>query len=263
MEAQDNFTKLNYILAGTGIIAFFVLIILYVFHYFKQQMFLKKKAILELESLHHVALIKSQIKGEEEAKLNLTVNLHDELGTYLTLLKINLGDALPMQIDDNKIKLVNNLIDNCMLSFKNVYNNIIPVTLKTLGLQSAIDEYIELLNTSQDNRVKLKVEGICAEFPIEMNLSIYRIIKESFNNILKHSDAKSVDLLMQFSKNDLNILLSHNGNGLVDDDLIELRKINKCFGLNSIESRILSLNGFITYFKKNKYFIQIKIPYTQ
>lgn len=263
MEAQNNFSSLNYIFAGTGIIAFFIVIILYVFHYLKQQLLLKKKAILELESLHHAALLKSHIKGEEEAKLNLTVNLHDDLGTYLTLLKINLGDALPLQMDANKIILVNNLIDNCMLSFKNVCNDIIPATLKSLGLQSAIEEYVELLNTSQNNRVKFMVEGTCAEFPIEMNLSIYRIIKESLNNILKHSDAKSVDFLMQFSKNDLNIQLSHNGNGIVDAELIKLRKTNKCFGLNSIESRVLSLNGFISYFKNNKYFVQIKIPYTQ
>jgi hypothetical protein len=48
----------------------------------------------------------------------------------------------------------------------------------------------------------------------------------------------------------------------VDGDLIHLRQAGICFGLNSIESRILAFAGSITYYKKDAFYIDIVLPKT-
>jgi two-component system NarL family sensor kinase len=81
----------------------------------------------------------------------------------------------------------------------------------------------------------------------ENDISIYRMVQELINNILKHAHVKKIEISSTYIDNQLLLTIFHDGNGLSQQQFEEYRYKKEGLGLKTIMNRIILLKGEITF----------------
>ncbi len=80
-------------------------------------------------------------------------------------------------------------------------------------------------------------------FSQEVEISIYRIVQEALNNIVKHSQATEGRVLVSSNSGTLDLLIEDNGRGFTPPDGSAPQQSQKGFGLLGIAERVRMLGG--------------------
>lgn len=86
----------------------------------------------------------------------------------------------------------------------------------------------------------------------EIRKDLLMVVKESINNIIKHSGAKSVQITFSLDDSKLLLIIKDDGNGLNDT-------IDNGNGINQMKKRIEKYNGLIDFRNENGLRISIEI----
>jgi signal transduction histidine kinase len=93
------------------------------------------------------------------------------------------------------------------------------------------------------------------------DISIYRMVQELVNNILKYANATQFMISSVLEGKELNLVIFHNGDGLTQEQFEELRYQKEGLGLKNIQNRIILLKGTIHFTKGGEgYSINIHVP---
>ena len=194
----------------------------------------------------------STFKGEENERSRIAKDLHDGLGPLLSACKIyhhNLDTKHFKQDEGIAYEKLGELLDESMLSIREISNNLSPHILRNFGLCDAVKSFVEKLNTS----IKFDVFTDCKSqkrIAETAEVALYRIIIELINNTLKHSKANRVSIEMSGNEKIFYLRYTDNGKGF---DYEKTLKEAHGFGLLNIHSRIFSIGGQMEYkSKKNK-----------
>ena len=101
-----------------------------------------------------------------------------------------------------------------LAEMRSIARNLRPQNLERLGLTQTLILMIEQVVSSSNIKFETEIELIDKLFTEEETLSIYRIVQECLNNIVKHSEATRVEM---------NIVKTENGKRLFTID-----KLHKC-----------------------------------
>ncbi|HYK46356.1 MAG TPA: sensor histidine kinase [Parafilimonas sp.] len=209
----------------------------------KQQDELQQQRIRELEKDKQLVVVDSMLKGQEEERKRLAKDLHDGLGGMLTGVKfslMNMKSNLTVGHDDVVIfERSLDMLDTSIQELRRVAHNMMPEALVKFGLDEALRDYCNNLNTAHIFNVRYQSFGIEERLDHTSEIIIYRIIQELLNNIFKH--AKATEVLVQLFREEtrLNITVEDNGKGF---DISDLEK-NKGAGWANIRSRVEYLKG--------------------
>jgi len=147
---------------------------------------------------------------------------------------------------------------------RNICGNLRPPTIDSLGLNAAIQSFALDWSKRAGIHLQLNLDNEIGRLPEIIELSIYRIVQESLNNIYKHSSAtEAIITLKRNSPRSLMIYIEDNGSG-IDEKLI-LANYSKegHYGLIGIEERVSLLGGRLRI--KNKpeggLLIQAEVPH--
>jgi two-component system NarL family sensor kinase len=209
----------------------------------KQQDELQQQRIRELEKDRQLVAVDSMLQGQEEERSRLAKDLHDGLGGLLSGVKFSLSNMKDNLIitPDNMAVFERSLdmLDTSIKELRRVAHNMMPEMLTKFGLDEALKEYCNTINTTKLLVVKYQSLGLNARIEKPTEIIIYRIIQELLNNIMKHAEA--TDAIVQVVKEEsrLSIIIEDNGKGFNT----ALLKDNKGAGLTSIQSRVDYLKG--------------------
>jgi two-component system NarL family sensor kinase len=93
------------------------------------------------------------------------------------------------------------------------------------------------------------------------DMSIYRLVQELINNIIKHARAANINIRTFPTGDSFNLTIFHDGKGLSQQEYEELRFKKEGLGLKTIQNRIISLKGEIAFSQEsNGYYIRLHIP---
>jgi len=135
------------------------------------------------------------------------------------------------------------LLDTSIQKVRSISHNLHSGILKELGLNQALQSFTNKLNQVGGLEIHTELdENYNSKHP-ESDLSIYRIIQELFNNIIKHSKATRLKITSHIKNNILIFGIRHNGKGLTQDEFEKLRYEGKGLGLKTIQNRIILLKG--------------------
>ena len=155
---------------------------------------------------------------EESEKEKFASELHDGLAQKLVAanLMINLLNEQFPQIDESKYsKMLKDTLQDSLNECSTLVKGVRPKTLMNLGFQKAIEEMIEdiemlgFLKITYHHNIKLEEFFNSSEL-----MHLMRIIQELFNNAIKHSKAKVVNLSLDHNSNFMIISYSDNGVGI-------------------------------------------------
>ena len=91
-------------------------------------------------------------------------------------------------------------------------------------------------------------------------MSIYRMVQELVNNILKHAHAKELLITSTLKDDYLDLIIAHDGMGLSQQQFEELRYKKEGLGLKNIQNRVILLRGSIEFSNINGNRVTIHIP---
>jgi len=183
-------------------------------------------------------------KVAEREKATLARELHDELGGLLVATKIDVS-WLRKRVDDGseasklRWERVLRSMDEGLSLKRRVIESLRPTLLDNVGLVAALGWLVE---------ESLRRAGIVCEESYPENvpelspdarIAVFRVVQESFMNILKHSKAKSVLLLVTADDDRLSVVVRDDGVG-IDEGRIETPRSH---GLLGMRHRIESLEG--------------------
>lgn len=131
------------------------------------------------------------------------------------------------------------MIDTSIKELRRVAHNMMPEMLTKFGLDEALKEYCNTVNTTKLLNVKYQSLGMNSRLDNSTEIIVYRIVQELLNNILKHAAATDAFVQLIREDNRLNVVVEDNGKGF-DAALTEN---SKGAGWMNIRSRVDYLKG--------------------
>jgi two-component system, NarL family, sensor kinase len=199
-----------------------------------------QKKIIRLNEL----LLKAEIDILEKERKRIAADLHDELGPILSSVKLYLN-AIDTKEEEERIILLKAtaLLDNAISEIRQISRNLMPVALQDHELNDAVHQLVNHFIDSRSKSVRLtsEISGIHLDKNIE--ITVFRIIQEILNNIIKHSKATEIDLKLWVTGNLLKIRAEDNGIGFNQENVTGINAIGSGLGLKNITSRVNLLNG--------------------
>ncbi|MBL4715654.1 MAG: sensor histidine kinase [Bacteroidia bacterium] len=203
---------------------------------------------LEEESNRKTEMISAMVHAQETERKRIAVDLHDGVGNLLSSIKMNLSalETEKEKLQNDKQKVYENavaLIDDACKDLRAISHNMMPGSLVELGLIHALEEQFDKVSAAGEFKINFKITGFKDRLAETVEVVLYRVIQEIFNNILKHADATKVNVLMVKKKSEIKIDVIDNGNGF---DMSK-NKTKNGIGLSNIESRVGYLNGTVEF----------------
>ncbi len=180
-------------------------------------------------------------EGEEKERIRLSKELHDGLGQILSTARMNVN-ALDGELEEEDVEIWQTslkLIDEAVVEVRNVSHALMPSALVQLGLIPAISQICDQINAAGKIKVEFSENGDFRNWPDSMKISVFRIVQEVLNNMVKHAEASAIRVSLKFNEPYLQLNIEDNGKGF-DLDKIET---SKGIGWKNIKSRVNLLRG--------------------
>jgi len=187
-------------------------------------------------------ILKAIIQTEEKERSHFSKELHDGLGPLLTTIKIYLESLMRPKSEEVRNELVLNahdIIEESLITVKEISNNLSPHLLTNYGLQSAIKSFIDKLNKTTELDIVLESNAY-DRMPEEIEATLYRSIIECINNTMKHGNAKNIFIKMNISESLFFVNYIDDGIGF---DVNEVLSKQTGLGLFNLQNRIQNIGG--------------------
>lgn len=178
--------------------------------------------------------MEQQFSLVEQEKERIAYDLHDDLGGLLSAIKLRLQTVVVGdQTMQTALDFAEEQIDVVMAKLRVIAHNMMPSILKRKGLNAALEELIEQMLVPAGITVDFSGTGINADTLVSVHL--FRISQEIFNNILKHSGATAVEVVLLQAKDEIILQIRDNGKGFTKGAVY--RKKGGGAGLKNIIAR--------------------------
>jgi two-component system sensor histidine kinase UhpB len=202
-----------------------------------------------LESEQRLRFLTSQLlTAQERERKRISMELHDELGQGLTVLKLqmrNIEKVLGQSREDLKqdcqhlLRYLDEVIDNV----RRLSRDLSPAILEDLGLMSALKYLINEFDKHYEVSFSLEPENLNDLFPQEAQIIIYRIFQESLTNIYKHAQATRVALSIREQNGSISLMVEDNGTGFNIAAVLAGDIDSRGLGLAALDERARMLGG--------------------
>jgi signal transduction histidine kinase len=202
--------------------------------------------------------LKAVLKAQEEERSRISLDMHDELGSGMTairlmseLAKTKMKEDSPAEIDRisesaNDVLNKMNAIIWSMNSGNDTLGNLISY------IRSYSMEYLENTNIN----CKVIIPPVIEEKEIsgDKRRNVFLCVKETLNNSLKYSAASEIVVTIE-ANDHLTIRIHDNGKGI---DMQKLREFGN--GLKNIQKRMSSVGGSFSIENKNGTLTTLTLP---
>jgi signal transduction histidine kinase len=154
---------------------------------------------------------------QESTLRDISRELHDEFGQILTAVGSLLGRAEKHAPEGSplrgELRAVSQIAQNTLDNVRSLSQALHPVMLDELGLEAAVEWYVATI--AKQTGVAVSYEKSGTPFPVEASAAIhvYRVLQESFNNVVRHSGAREAFIRVEFQTDALQLEVEDRGRG--------------------------------------------------
>ena len=220
---------------------FLVMTIFFVFiliHYYRKKI-RHKSELNNLKQEFEKQLLQSQIEIQEQTINEISQEIHDNVGQILSLAKVQLNIVekqlveVPILLKESKEN-----ISRAMSDLRDIAKGLNSDRVAKISLINSIDQEIERLNKTKNIIAQVDVIGEEINIDSKKKLIIFRIVQETFNNVMKHASASILKISINFSIDFISIIIEDNGKGFDHNSLV-----SSGLGLDNIIKRTSMLGG--------------------
>ncbi|NJO88833.1 MAG: PAS domain S-box protein [Chloroflexia bacterium] len=182
-------------------------------------------------------ILNSVIKAEERERSRFAKEIHDGVGPLLSAAKIYANAFKDVKTEEDKdftVNKLNEIVNEAIISAKEISNKLSPHILKNFGIKGAIEAFF--LKINQNNKIDFVFNSnIEQRLDEDVEVTLYRVVIELINNSLKYAQANTIYIELMGGDKVLSLVYSDDGVG---------------FDVEKIDEK--SQDGVIKYKKQNK-----------
>jgi len=195
------------------------------------------------------------ISAQEKEREKFASVLHDSIGHDLLILKHGMenlaGWGEKSQLTNRDVlKKLQEQCENALMDVRRLSHQMHPHVLKRLGLKAAIETMLENAAEVAGLDWAADLDEVDEKLNTEQASTIYRVIQEALNNILKHSRAKEVLVSMHDRGPQVVVSIKDDGTGEMPARQKPSRFGDKGLGIDNMQGRIELLSGWFRLIRK-------------
>jgi len=203
--------------------------------------------------------------SEERERRKIAGELHDRIGPSLSLVKIKLGELREDSFStesDQIISHIEQLISQTIQDTRTLIFEISPPILQELGFTAAVNWLAEKISKEHNINVVVESKNKIASAMNDINIILYRAVRELLINIVKHSKARKATILIRRENNHLYLKIDDDGIGFKGTKRGGEGDYLKGFGLFNIKESIIHHGGVFNIDSKPDFgtYAEIKVP---
>jgi signal transduction histidine kinase len=224
----------------------------------------RKTHQLELLNRQLRTLSSNLIATQDDERRRIARELHDSLGQELSAAKMMTDKIVMLNRSPearNEAVEISKLIDDAIQQVRSISYLLHPPLLDEIGLQSALQFYLEGFTKRSGIEVMLDMQP--TNFPrlaLEMETAIFRIVQEAVTNVFRHSGAR--EAWVTLVKDDTRIVgtVRDNGKG-ISDGVMEGRLDRIGVGIGGMQQRVKEFGGDLRIGNANPgTFVEVTVP---
>lgn len=199
-----------------------------------EQKKLEEKAVL-MRLEEQKKILNTIIQTQESERTRISEYLHNGLAQLLYAAKLNIPGVVSKHPECERVL---DLLDDAIEQIRAISFELSPTILRDFGLTSAVQEMVSRISNKKLN-IHTDIQEFHARFPEMLETSVYRIIQELLNNVIKHAEATEALVKLKQINTTLSIEVNDNGVGFDSTGQASAKGI----GLSSVKNRVEMLNG--------------------
>ena len=185
--------------------------------------------------------VRRVVEAQELERSRLARELHDETGQALTSILLGLKPlerAAETADARDSIASVRELVVSTLHEVRRLAVELRPSALDDFGLVPAVERLTETFR--EQSGIQVDLEALLGEerLPSEVETALYRVIQEAFTNVVKHSGAKRVSILLQRKNGAVVAVVEDDGSGFDPTGTRE-----DALGLAGMRERVALIGG--------------------
>lgn len=191
-----------------------------------------------------------------EERNRIARDLHDTIGHGLTgtIMGLEMVQVLLDEDMDQAKRMIKDLKEGSresLVKVREVVSALNPDENISNGIES-INQLISSFKKQTNVDISFNIYGEVKKTSPATNIVLYRIVQEGLTNAVRHGKANKIIFKITFKDKSLDLYIKDNGIGS--------KEVNKGFGLKSMEDRVLSIGGTISFLSLNGFSIVANIP---
>lgn len=192
---------------------------------------LKEK--FEAETRFENELAQSKIEIQEQTLKNVSWELHDNIGQLLSVanMQLNILTATVDAETKQSVKDIKEVVSNSLQEVRSLSKSLNSEVISYTGIEASINNELARFERLNNIKTEILTKGDSFDIIEKDSIILFRIIQEFFSNIIKHSHANKISVLIEYLSEELHIEIKDNGHGFNQEE------VTKSSGLLNMESR--------------------------
>ena len=184
------------------------------------------------------------IEAQEDERRKISREIHDGPAQMLAniLLRSEIVERTIRNgsMDDaiEEIKSVRKMVRSSLYEVRRIIYDLRPMALDDLGLVPTMKKYVDSISDYSKVPIEFSFFGEEKRLNSKYEVAFFRLMQESIQNAIKHSEASQIQVKLEIRRNSLTMVIKDNGKGFD----VSLKK-DKSFGLIGMRERVEMLEG--------------------
>lgn len=203
-----------------------------------------RRALVEAELSQ---VLRRTVIEQENERQRIARELHDSLGQFLTVMQLDLEDIARHADSSERVSSNVARLKEITASVGQEINRLAweirPTSLDDLGLQSAMQQFLEQLRERTNLSIDLHLALKGRRFGSSTEATLYRILQEAITNVIKHASATRVSVILEANETEVRLIVEDDGRGFDPEEMSSRSISSMRLGLLGVRERLSLVNG--------------------
>lgn len=155
--------------------------------------------------------------GVENERRSLARELHDDTIQALIALnqRIQLISIHSPEAQKSSLSELRSLVQQAMTNLRRMIRGLRPIYLEDLGVVASLEMLVQEMGQTANIPIAYKVRGQERVMDAQKAMSVYRIVQESLNNVIRHAEAKHAWVELDFTDSEIFVQIRDDGKGFI------------------------------------------------
>jgi PAS domain S-box-containing protein len=197
--------------------------------------------LMEEKIFRQKEIMQVAIEAQEKERTEIGRELHDNVNQILGMAKVSLehgrdNAAVQPEMTERAMTMISSAIEE----LRELSKSLIQAYEREIGLQLSLENLVESVRLG--NRFQVKMDFSVPDERVlddKLKMTLFRIVQEQLNNILKHAEANNVQLSVKHLGDVLSLYITDDGKGF------QAKQKRNGIGITNIINRAEIFNGHV------------------
>lgn len=257
----ENSQILIVIVAVILVLLFFGVIFLVMVSYYNNRKLAAAREKKQLQESFEKQLLETRIEIQDQIFNSICEEIHDNVGQTLSLAKVQVNILTARgQSEQGGLNEVRETISRAINDLRDIARSLNSDRIQQQPLEELIETELDRIRKTGMLQVSFHRLGSAPAIDPRKKLISFRIVQECLQNVLKHADARKVEVSLEFDEAQMTLTLQDDGRGF---NQAALENSSRGLGINNMRNRAQLMGGAVQINSEAGQGTQIKltVPY--